>query len=122
MGTEDNWLVVDDTGHVPGVAAELPHGHTVLLDAAGNIMAIVPVEDVPALEEVVAEQQADTAQDTSPDALQTAQQGDTALTAPMPEVPVVAPMDVVDAQPEPPVTEPAPSAQPDSQMSIQEQS
>lgn len=41
MGEEQRWLIVDASGHVPGVAAELPVGHQVLLDAARNIAAIL---------------------------------------------------------------------------------
>lgn len=90
---EDTWLTVDDTGHVPGVAAELPQGHKVLLDAAGNIMAIVPIEDVP--------------QEDAP-----------ALIPDAPETPV----DVAVSKPEAPVTELDTSVQPDRQTSIQEDS
>lgn len=44
MSIEAGWYEVDESGHVPYVAAELPPGHRVLLDAAGNIGAIVPIE------------------------------------------------------------------------------
>ncbi len=44
MSIEAGWYEVDENGHVPYVAAELPPGHQVLLDAAGNIGAIAPVE------------------------------------------------------------------------------
>ncbi len=52
---EAGWYEVDETGHVPGVAAELPLDHRVLLDASGNIGAIVPGENMPAIEQAIAE-------------------------------------------------------------------
>ncbi len=41
----EGWYTVDETGHIPFVAAELPQGHRVYLDAAGNIGAIEPLAD-----------------------------------------------------------------------------
>lgn len=114
---EDTWLTVDETGHVPGMAAELPHGHKVLLDAAGNIMAIAPGENVAAIA-------ADIQPESLPDAPQTPQPDDATFTAPIPETPPVPAVDAPDdAQPEPvgEPTEPLPdvSAQPDGQTSVQ---
>src|SRR5579864_8347431 len=37
------WFDVDDTGHVPGVAAELPRGYQVLLDGQGYISDMRPI-------------------------------------------------------------------------------
>ena len=37
MSIEAGWYPVDETGHVPYVAAELPLGHEVYLDASGNM-------------------------------------------------------------------------------------
>ena len=54
---EAGWYPVDETGHVPYVAAELPLGHEVYLDASGNIGAIVPLEQVAPLEATIAEMQ-----------------------------------------------------------------
>lgn len=53
----EGWYEVDETGHVPYVAAELPAGHKVYLDASHNIGAIVLIEQVPALDEAIAAQQ-----------------------------------------------------------------
>ena len=39
-----DWFDVDDTGHVPGVAAELPHGYQVLLDGQGHICDMRPIK------------------------------------------------------------------------------
>jgi hypothetical protein len=41
----EGWYEVDESGHIPFVAAELPRGHRVYLDAAGNIGAIEPLPD-----------------------------------------------------------------------------
>lgn len=42
------WFEIDGDGHVPGVAAQLPPGYRVWLDASGNIGGFEPVE--PAIE------------------------------------------------------------------------
>ena len=41
------WIDVDDTGHVPGVAAELPRGYQVLLDGQGQICDMRPIPSQP---------------------------------------------------------------------------
>ena len=62
---EPGWYEVDESGHVPYVAAELPPGHQVLLDAAGNIGAIVPVE-APQSERAASESEAQQQQEEAP--------------------------------------------------------
>jgi hypothetical protein len=39
----EGWYPVDESGHIPFVAAELPRGYRVYLDAAGNIGAMEPL-------------------------------------------------------------------------------
>ncbi len=51
MSIEPGWYDVDDTGHVPYVAAEMPRNHTIYLDASGNIGAIVALERETPLDE-----------------------------------------------------------------------
>ena len=57
-----DWYDVDDTGHVPGVAAELPQGYQVLLDGQGHICdmrpAPLPVQSAQPLESMPAQEQA----------------------------------------------------------------
>jgi hypothetical protein len=131
---EDNWLTVDDTGHVPGVAAELPHGHKVLLDAAGNIMAIVSGEDVvaemkPGTLGMVGEGDfTATVPDgttlipvESPDAQQPAQEDVSALTALAPNTLLDVAVSEPEAASEPTVIELDTSVQADRQMSIQQE-
>ena len=56
------WFDVDDTGHVPGVAAELPQGYQVLLDGQGQICDMRPIPEpvttVQPLESMPAQEQA----------------------------------------------------------------
>ena len=56
------WFDVDKTGHVPGVAAELPQGYQVLLDGQGQICDMRPVPEpvttVQPLESMPAQEQA----------------------------------------------------------------
>lgn len=55
------WHTVDEAGHIPGVAAELPPGARVLLDAAGNIGAIEAPLLPPPSEQSSEQEQASTA-------------------------------------------------------------
>ena len=57
-----DWFDVDETGHVPGVAAELPQGYQVLLDGQGQLcdmrLAPLPVTTVQPLEPSSEQEQA----------------------------------------------------------------
>lgn len=53
-----HWFDVDETGHVPGVAAELPQGYQVLLDGQGQICDMRPATTVQPLESMPEQEQA----------------------------------------------------------------
>lgn len=71
------WFYVDDTGHIPGVAAELPQGHQVLLDGQGQICdmrpAPLPVTTVQPVESMPEQEQASV--DTQPASVEAQQLG-----------------------------------------------